>query len=311
MGAKIKQNICPNCQTALETEENFCPTCGQENREIMLPAFHLLSELFDSMFNLDSRFFKTLLTIFTHPGKITKEYNVGKRRRYAPPLRIYLISSLLFFLLMGINNRKDLVTVDNQIGKSIEAGSEDTLDLNLGTETIHLTWNEVLGYRDFDDVQLDSALLSKEIEPTWFNKLSTRQGLKILDGGVGGFVEQLSQSFSIGMFFLMPILGWLLLLFFRRLKKPYVYHLIFSIHLHSIAFLVYSIAIVGEMLFSFTFLEDIFNLGILIYFILSLKNVYDLKWGESILKFFLLLITYFIVLLIAMVIISIISLMIF
>ena len=95
---KIKQQVCANCGHYFGQDENFCPTCGQENHSPNQPIKHYIFELIDAFLHLDSKFFHTIWVILRYPGLITKEYNENKRARYMPPIRLYVFVSLVFFI---------------------------------------------------------------------------------------------------------------------------------------------------------------------------------------------------------------------
>jgi hypothetical protein len=39
--------------------------------------------------------------MLSKPGKLTQEFNQGKRVKYTPPLRLYLVISILFFIIFS------------------------------------------------------------------------------------------------------------------------------------------------------------------------------------------------------------------
>jgi hypothetical protein len=96
-----KVDVCHNCHTLLQPEDNFCPHCGQENHDLKVPLGHLLFEVIEGFTHLDTKLFNTLRSIFLYPGKITKDFLEGRRGRYVPPIRLYFLASFLFFLLLG------------------------------------------------------------------------------------------------------------------------------------------------------------------------------------------------------------------
>ncbi|HEY7377064.1 MAG TPA: DUF3667 domain-containing protein [Steroidobacteraceae bacterium] len=62
----------------------------------MAVLFHyLLHDLVD----LDSRVWRTLTALLLHPGRLTNEFITGRRTFYLPPLRLYLVLSLVYFIL--------------------------------------------------------------------------------------------------------------------------------------------------------------------------------------------------------------------
>ena len=55
----------------------------------------------DSFLNWDTKFLNTVGVLLTRPGKLTNDFNVGRRVRYVHPLRLYLLASIAFFLLLS------------------------------------------------------------------------------------------------------------------------------------------------------------------------------------------------------------------
>jgi Protein of unknown function (DUF3667) len=69
---------------------------------VSLSLGHFMDELVEGLFHLDSKFWRTLRTLVTRPGLITQEYLAGKRLRYSPPFRSYLVISVLYFVAVSI-----------------------------------------------------------------------------------------------------------------------------------------------------------------------------------------------------------------
>ncbi len=59
-------------------------------------------EAFESISHADSRLWRTLWYLLGRPGFLTREFFEGKRVRYLPPFRLYLVISVLFFLVAGL-----------------------------------------------------------------------------------------------------------------------------------------------------------------------------------------------------------------
>ncbi len=91
--------LCANCGHPLTG--NFCPQCGQENKDVRRPFFYLLQDLLKVVFVLDERAYRSVFYLLTRPGFLTREYFQGRRASYTPPLRLFLIISIGFFLLVG------------------------------------------------------------------------------------------------------------------------------------------------------------------------------------------------------------------
>lgn len=90
---------CLNCGEALAG--SFCQGCGQEDKEVKRPFLYFLQEFLRVVFELDGRAYRTVYYLFTRPGFLAKEYFAGRRVSYTPPLRLFLIISIGFFLIIG------------------------------------------------------------------------------------------------------------------------------------------------------------------------------------------------------------------
>ena len=88
---------CLNCGTGLEGP--FCYYCGQPDKRMLRFFPVLMRELLEDFIDFDSRFARTIKPLLFRPGTLTRNYLDGKRFRYTPPIRLYLFSSLFFFLL--------------------------------------------------------------------------------------------------------------------------------------------------------------------------------------------------------------------
>jgi hypothetical protein len=102
-----KTHICPNCETLLEREENFCHICGQENHNLNVPMKDLVMEVIGSFTFFETKFIETAKVIFTHPGKLTLDFNSGKRAKYMHPVRMYFWVSAIFFFTTSLGSDKE------------------------------------------------------------------------------------------------------------------------------------------------------------------------------------------------------------
>ena len=87
---------CLNCGTRLRGQ--YCGTCGQRSQSRLIRLWELIADAFGDLFELDSRLWRTLIPLVIRPGKLTRDYLKGRRARYMPPFRMYLVLSLVFFL---------------------------------------------------------------------------------------------------------------------------------------------------------------------------------------------------------------------
>lgn len=90
---------CRNCQSSLDGE--YCSTCGQRNLNLERPIWSLVGAVLKEAFEVDGRAATTVKTLFRYPGMLTAEFLAGRRVAYTPPLRLYLVFSIVFFVLVA------------------------------------------------------------------------------------------------------------------------------------------------------------------------------------------------------------------
>jgi len=94
----------------------YCAACGQRafDHRVSLPL--LLREVFAETLQLEGRLLRTVPAFLLRPGRLTEEFNAGRRTLYTPPLRLYLASSLLCLLALALTAgaaRADLRLLDD------------------------------------------------------------------------------------------------------------------------------------------------------------------------------------------------------
>ncbi len=102
--------------------DRYCHHCGQKNRANRVKIGEFISEFFDSIFNINSKFFKTLAHLFI-PGRLTQSFFQGKRRSYYHPLRMYVVSIVFLFALLSLLKVSEGISfgVNNEsLGKEFE-----------------------------------------------------------------------------------------------------------------------------------------------------------------------------------------------
>ncbi|MBN3583686.1 DUF3667 domain-containing protein [Algoriphagus aestuarii] len=128
-----KLNHCLNCGNELGQEVNFCPTCGQENKDEKVSIFRFVEDFISNYLNFETVFFQTLPAFFIHPGKLTNTFNEGKRKKYIHPIRLYLITSLFYFFIIALVIPVDLVDkimTGELTPEQIENSSDGIVKLN-------------------------------------------------------------------------------------------------------------------------------------------------------------------------------------
>lgn len=309
-----RSDHCFNCNEPLNIEkDNFCSHCGQVNNTKKETAFGLVRELVEEFLHLDSKVSNSLIPLLTKPGKLTVDYNTGKRARYFHPVRLFLTVTVIMFLLNGIfgkekkviNGKKDsdtIFTADSVSldGDSVKFGSTDSTTFVYNDSVGKVNWNFGGSTVNKDSVltmanagySREQIMDSLKIEHTFINKLVIGQVIKSRSTTFKEIKEYYRHRLPWIIFSLMPVFAFVVWLMYLRKKIYFVDHLIFAFHLHTAVFVLYSIMILLEGITGWTIFEWL-ELLIPVYYYLAIKNVYKQSWGKTILKGTLIGVMYF------------------
>jgi hypothetical protein len=117
------QKVCLNCST--EIIGRYCHACGQENVEPRESLWHLVTHYAYDITHFDGKFFSTLKYLLIRPGYLPGEYLKGKRASYLHPIRMYVFTSAIFFLIVF----SMFHIVDMGEGKHGDGPKSDTLHI--------------------------------------------------------------------------------------------------------------------------------------------------------------------------------------
>lgn len=302
---------CPNCQT--EVTGPYCPTCGQHQRNLNKHFWLLAGEALDGVFSLDSRTVNTLIPLLFKPGRLTTDFFEGRRARYLPPVRLYLIISFLFFIVMPLASSlsdTQSIVIDDQtfIEDSVTASVKDTDK----EATENATTDETaLPAEAADDIEAMIELpgLTAE-ENKQLSERFQRQVEKIQDllkDDPGGLMREVMDVSSAIMFFMLPLFAIFLKIFYLGSGFYYAEHLLLAIHNHCFVYINLLAIMVFQTLEStaFNIVAEPLLTGLLIwlpvYIFLSMKHAYGQGLFVTTLKFCLLGISYFVLTLIGLV----------
>ena len=96
---------CLNCDAPLTGA--FCASCGQRHISKPPTVGQLLEDTVETLTHADSRLWITMRYLIGRPGALTREYFAGRRSSYLPPIRLYLIISVVFFLMVSLPDAND------------------------------------------------------------------------------------------------------------------------------------------------------------------------------------------------------------
>jgi Protein of unknown function (DUF3667) len=275
----VKSVSCFNCETQLESGNNFCPKCGQRNHESEESFKDVIKDFFGNYLALDSRFGKTVIPFLFKPGYLTLRYREGKRMSYANPIRLYLILSLIFFLIFGIwaqqiskiAERKaedsptaqvlskekgvsfsiDTVSKTKGVTFSLDTSFIDNESFRTDSGDSKINWNKLFLYRQ-DHTVSNKALMdtigASSLKPGY--RYVMGQVIRITRSKPSDFVGFIFKNLPFMMLVLVPIFALILKLFYVRRSHFYITHLIHALHLHSFSYFLYSLAILVGLIFS-------------------------------------------------------------
>ncbi len=100
LGKTIK---CLNCGSTISG--SFCESCGQKViDETDRSLSTLIAGFFGNILFLDGRFMISLRYLFFNPGRMTFEFLTGKRKKFVPPVTLFLFANLIYFFLNPITD---------------------------------------------------------------------------------------------------------------------------------------------------------------------------------------------------------------
>lgn len=309
--------------------DDFCPRCGQQNQAPDVSVGHVLEETLEGLFHFDGKVFRTARLLLLRPGQLTQKFLQGQRVPYVPPIRLYVFVSFIFFFLLSLSMHTERTgrTIGQQMRQAneefyadsvrlartepdtaarrtalqarrqllivngivqIEKSSDTTAYRKWFTGLI-LTPAEQARLARLSSSQLDSVLRRHGQTPSMKDRFILRQGSRVLQSTDQELSHQFVRGVSFTMFLLMPLFALLLKGLYFRARRYYLGHLIFSLHLHTFAFLLLGLNIV---LVHFLHLPETLLLwllpGLLVYLALALRRVYAQAWWKTLLKTLLL-----------------------
>ena len=92
-----KEKDCLNCGTIVAGK--YCQSCGQENAEPKDTVFGLVQHFLYDITHFDGMFFSSLKLLLFKPGILTRKYIEGKRAGYLNPIKMYVFTSAIFFII--------------------------------------------------------------------------------------------------------------------------------------------------------------------------------------------------------------------
>ena len=319
---------CLNCETALDISEKYCHQCGQLNSTKKLTIGDFFEEFLSNFYAYDSRLRNSIISIFTKPGVLAKEFNEGKRQKYANPFRLFLSVSIVLFITFNFTNEEEILINDdsnttNTLSDSTNV-SRDSIKLESKLVNLNIKSGNSLSQIQYhkDSIYTEKELFSNQngmffILSTFKNyheknpEKTTENSLKELkfensiiykflynkskllktDNVNKEILDYFYQKLPFLIFLSLPIITLMFWLLYLRKRINYTEHLVFSYTFFTFMFIcmiIFNIIDLINIKLSDTISGLGFSLIFPIYFYKSLRNFYQQSRWKTILKFVIL-----------------------
>ncbi len=264
----------------------------------------LVNETFEDIFSLNSRFNRTISFLMLKPGFVSTEYVSGRKARYIPPLRLYLVTSLILVLFLTAQNAfmgaagtlPAAISVD---GESVTLDSDSVPPAGSSDEEMSEAIDKELG-------NLEIGFLSDQQVETLRTRIR-EQAVKtyhVLKEEPSVFYSILLDRLPSMMFLLLPLFALLMKFTYLSSGRYYTEHLVFTLHNQCFVYIIVlatqilkladSSSTVGTIA---TWIIFLLNLWVPLYLILALKFFYGQGLGITLFKFAFLSVMYSVLLL--------------
>ncbi|HYL03912.1 MAG TPA: DUF3667 domain-containing protein [Steroidobacteraceae bacterium] len=238
--------LCDNCG-ASSVPGRYCGACGQRLEPPIHSLWHFLRVAAEDLTHADSRLWRTLIALLLQPGFLTREFLDGRRARYLPPVRLYLVLSVAFFLWASAtrtNPQVVAITVPDH-GAASAAVEPLTGEKPTGKKEFSVFSQALPGESPEQRATRICAGLTADYDGPWARQIvpAWRKSCPriVIDNGrslQAAFLHNLPRA----MFLFLPLLAGVMMLLYWRPRHYYVEHLLLFVHNHAFVFLVVMLA---------------------------------------------------------------------
>lgn len=276
-------------------------------RILSLPAF--IRDVVGDLYNVDARIWRSLGTLAFKPGRLTRRYLEGQRAKYTPPFRMYVVTSIVFFLIFALVRSETQpqpaagapteASIDAAVDAAVAARLEDA---GLAPEPPEIpaldppepdatTEDQRFGITADDDGNWRCGL-DDDMSP----RLRTRFEAacrKLVDEGGESFGRAFADNFSVMMLVFIPVVAGIMKVLYLFARRKYVEHLLFFLHAHTLFFLLALIAVVLDYAQTRAPVLEwpvwLINAALLIYFpvylFVAMRHVYRQSYALTTVKY--------------------------
>ncbi len=173
-----KEPVCLNCQTN-PLYGRFCHICGQENLEPKETVWHLVQHFFNDITHFDGKFFSTVKYLLRRPGFLSAEYTKGRRAAYLNPIRMYVFTSAIFFIILfSLPSAQKVIQINQTPEKAVFKGLPELRSdqARLNAKLLHADeeGKESIG-EELVNLRLTMSSIRKDYGDTTTRKFSKKQ----------------------------------------------------------------------------------------------------------------------------------------
>lgn len=187
----------------------FCARCGEEPLPPRdLTLRGLAEKVVHALTSIDARTARSAWQLLRHPGQLTVAWARGVRKPYVAPFQLFLIANVLFFAIQW-------------------ATRENVFSSSLDSHLHHQDWSE-----------LAQSVLARRLAET---HMTAEQYAPIFDRAVVLNAKSLILLMAFQFALLLPLV-------FLRERRPFMTHVIFSLHLYTFLLLLFCVALLAAKL---------------------------------------------------------------
>lgn len=272
---------CLNCNYVVENK--YCPNCGQENTETRQSFHYLFSHFIEDLTHYDGSFWKTIKYLLLRPGYLTKEYLQGKRKKFVPPVKLYIFISFVTFLLPSV--LPDISIFGNTKENTVTSKNESSLTKKEEPEKLEISEGmKIKNLKELDSIQNTVNKISY-VEYGFYKNLlkanEEKDKKEFWEKAIESFVHTLPKV----LFIYMPIFAFFLWLFHDKKKWYYFDSGVFTLHYFSLLLLVITIGILFKWVLRLIHyvdeIADIFDFVSMAYCFFYFFRSHSRFFGES------------------------------
>lgn len=176
---QLKEKDCLNCGTIVQGK--YCQNCGQENIVPHETFWHMVKHFLYDITHFDSKFFDSMKYLLLRPGFLPQEYIKGRRASYLNPVKKYVFTSAIFFLLFfSFFLKKDTISINvsGPVSSDDKVLIKKFVEDELAKDTGNMKWKDAL-IRINDTA---TALKYSDVAAFWSKTTTMRFGNKIYRG---------------------------------------------------------------------------------------------------------------------------------